>query len=104
VVFLYGAFYYQKLVKNPEHPGVLLLSVLAAMALMSVGFFFVNNITLSVSPEKWMGLYAKSPGGQNLNMDDPTLFARWLLILAPGFTVAGVGMPRTAAFTITGLP
>ncbi|HOB98941.1 MAG TPA: hypothetical protein PKM43_09380 [Verrucomicrobiota bacterium] len=92
VVFLYGVFYYQKLVKNPEHPGVLLLSVLAAMALLGVGFFFVNNITLSVSPEKWMGLYAKSPGGRNLNMDDPTLFARWLLILAPGFTVAGVAI------------
>jgi hypothetical protein len=32
-------FYYQKLVKNPKHPGVVLLSVLAAMALLSSRFF-----------------------------------------------------------------
>lgn len=92
IVLLYGVFYYQKLTKNPGQPLVLVFTALAAAAMLTVGFFYVNNITLSVSPEKWLELYHRSPGGANLNLGEPTLFARWMLFLVPGFTVAGVAI------------
>lgn len=92
VILLYGIFYYQKLAPNPGRPRMLLLTALAALAMLAVGFFYVNNITLSVSPDKWLELYRKSPGGHNLNLTEPTLFPRWLLILVPGLTVAGVAI------------
>lgn len=92
VVMLYGVFYYQKLSQDPGRPRVLVFSFLAALAMLLVGFFYVNNITLSVSPEKWLEMYQKSPGGHNLNLAEPTLWPRWLLILVPGLAVAGVAI------------
>lgn len=97
VVLLYGVFYYQKLTKDPGKPRVLVFSFLAALAMLLVGFFYVNNITLSLSPEKWLEMYQKSPGGHNLNLTEPTLWPRWLLILVPGLAVAGVAIMFRAA-------
>lgn len=97
VVLLYGVFYYQKLTKDPGKPRVLVFSFLAALAMLLVGFFYVNNITLSFSPEKWLEMYQKSPGGHNLNLTEPTLWPRWLLILVPGLAVAGVAIMFRAA-------
>ncbi len=92
VIALYGIFYYQKLTKDPGRPRVLILSALGALALLLVGFFYVNNITLSMTPDKWLEMYQKSPGGHNLNLGDPTVLPRWLLMLVPGFAVAGVAI------------
>lgn len=92
VIFFYGVFYWQKLAKDPGRPGLVAFSFLAAVAMLGVGFFYVNNITLSFSPERWIDMYRNSPGGHNLNLEEPTLFARWLLILVPGLTVSGVAI------------
>ncbi len=91
-LFAYAVFYYRKFTARPDRRRVLVLLGLAAAALLTIGFFFVNNTTLSVSPDKWLQLYQSRPGGQNLNLSDPTVVPRWLLFLAPGFSIVGVAL------------
>lgn len=57
----------------------------ASFLFLTIAFFFVNNMTLMLRPEKWVALYQSSPYGNNLNWGDPQLFPRYLhFVIAAG--------------------
>ncbi|MCB1182171.1 hypothetical protein KDM41_01975 [bacterium] len=63
----------------------------ATLILLFIGFLFTNNWTLSVTPEKW-GAYFTHAGGTFWNLDEPTLWPRYLHMVVGAVAVAGLGM------------
>jgi hypothetical protein len=46
--------------------------------LLGIAFIFVNNMTLMLHPERWLGIYRAHPNGWNLNLGDSLLLPRYL--------------------------
>lgn len=66
--------------------------------LLTIGFIYVNNLTLSMSPERWLEAYAARPAGGSLNLGDSTVLPRFLLIIAPSLAVAGLALIIRGAY------
>ncbi len=88
----YAIFYYHKFMRDARPRGQTALVVTGAVLLLYVGFIYVNNLTLSMSPEKFAGLYADHPGGGVLLHGEPTIVPRFLLFLSGSFAVTGLAL------------
>jgi hypothetical protein len=93
LVFLtlaYYGFYFVSFRKR-EDPGkaawVVSLSLLLALI---IGFLYTNNITLSMTPERWHPKYFANLAGWNLNWDDRTLVPRFLHFFFAALAVGGL--------------
>ncbi len=64
----------------------------ALLLILTVGFIYSNNMTLMLRPHSWSAMYLHSPGGLQLNTDDPTLMPRWLFFMAGCFPAAGAAL------------
>jgi len=62
---------------------------LSVVHLLVIAFFFTNNMTMMLSPEKWQR-YFSAPGGMLLNMSDPTLLPRYLHFVLSAVAVGGL--------------
>jgi hypothetical protein len=88
----YGSSYWHRLTRA-GHPRLQPLFIgISLLVLFSIGFIYVNNLTLSMVPARWMTLYQAHPSGGTLNLGEPTLVPRYLLVLAPGLAVAGLAL------------
>ncbi|MCX5875777.1 MAG: hypothetical protein NT087_05700 [Deltaproteobacteria bacterium] len=65
--------------------------------LLTIAFFFVNNITLMQSPQIW-GVYFHRPDGTFLNLADPTLLPRYLHFVVASVAVGGLFLALLAFF------
>lgn len=92
LILAYGLFYLNKLAPDKWPRGQWALIGLALLSMLGIGFFYVNNITLSQTPERWLELYAANPGGGTLNRGEPTRFPRFLLFTAPALCGGGLGL------------
>ena len=61
----------------------------AVFIVLLIGFFFVNNMTLMVQPEKW-NVYFENRGGTLLNISDATLIPRYLHFVTASLAVGGL--------------
>ncbi len=84
IVAYYGLYYAKS---KPSRSAGLWLSLLL---LLGIGFVYVNNFTLMMSPQRWLGMYRHSTSGLNLNWSDPTLAPRYLHFMLSAFAVAGL--------------
>lgn len=64
----------------------------AGLLFLTVAFFFSNNMTLMLTPERWVELYRNSPYGLNLNWGDPQLIPRYLHFVTAAVAVTGLTM------------
>ena len=55
-----------------------------------IAFFFVNNMTLMLTPEKFLGLYQQNQNGLNLNLTEPTLVPRLTHFVAAAVAVTSL--------------
>ncbi len=92
LIVAYGLFYLHKLTRERKPSAQWIYLLIAFLAMLTIGFFYVNNLTLMQAPERWMDLYHLRPNGQALNMKDPTVVPRWLTFLSPALAVAGLGL------------
>lgn len=61
---------------------------LALASMLYVAFMFVNNMTLMLVPEHWAG-YLENGGKSILNLNDPTLFPRFLHFMTGALAIGG---------------
>jgi hypothetical protein len=94
----YGMLYYHKLTRHTRPRNQWIPILIAVLAMLAIGFIYVNNLTLMQTPDKWLGMYAARPNGASLNLAEPTLFPRYLLFLAPALAVAGMGLLTAGTF------
>jgi hypothetical protein len=64
---------------------------LTTLLFLVIAFFFVNNMTLMQLPSAW-SRYFDHPGGQLLNLADPTLFPRYLHFMISAVAVGGLAI------------
>lgn len=67
-----------------------LAGIAGALLLLGVGLMLVNVTTLSLRPDLWAAHAAASPHGLRLNTADPTLWPRYLHMVASMVAVAGL--------------
>lgn len=62
-----------------------------ALILSTIGFFFVNNMTMLQNPESWTR-YFDSRGGMLLHLNDPTVIPRYLHFVLSAIAVSGMAL------------
>ena len=86
----YGLYIYnygKKRMDLMKAPWILIAS---SVLFMVVAFIFSNNMTLMLTPEKFLPLYQNSPVGANLNLTEPTLIPRYLHFVGAAFAVCAL--------------
>ncbi len=63
-----------------------------AIFFVVIGFLYTNNMTLMLRPDAWVEKYARSAAGLQLNLDDPTLWPRFLHMLFGALAVTGIAV------------
>jgi hypothetical protein len=86
---------------------VLLSGGASAVMLVIIGFLFANNFSLMTNPERWLAIFrrtavAASPTGLALNLGDPTLFPRWLMMFGLAITTTATYIVLDTAFFARG--
>jgi len=98
LILAYSGYYYHKL-RRETHPRLQWLVIaINVFLLFYIGYIYVNNLTLSISPEKWLTIYAAHPGGGILNHGEPTIIPRLLLFLSGSFAVSGLALIWRGAY------
>jgi hypothetical protein len=93
IIMYYSAYIYD--FKYDQWPGLRLyfLALMVVLALV-IAFFFSNNMTIMLNPEKWTG-YFDNRSGTMLNFGDPTLIPRYLHFVVASIAVGGLFMAIT---------
>lgn len=90
LILAYGALYAHRLTRDRSpRPQGLILAV-AACGMLAIGFIYVNNLTLAMTPARWLEMVTAHPGGGTLNLSEPTVLPRFLTFLSPSFAAAGL--------------
>ena len=77
MVAYYGFYYFSYAAEKGKGSGGCVLAI-SVCVLLGIAFIYVNNMTLMLSPERWLGMYRAHPNGWNLNLGDPSLLPRYL--------------------------
>ena len=85
LIVAYYGLYYSK--SHPGNTGPLWMSL---VLLLAIGFVYVNNFTLMMTPQRWLDMYRNSTAGLNLNWTEPSLVPRYLHFMLGAFAVAGL--------------
>jgi hypothetical protein len=64
----------------------------AGLLFLTIAFIFSNNVTLMLTPERWIPMYQESPHGMNLNLSEPQLLPRYLHFVTAAVAVTGLTM------------
>jgi hypothetical protein len=80
MVAYYGFYYFSYSAEKRKGISGCVLAI-SVCALFSIAFIFVNNMTLMLSPERWLGMYRAHPNGWNLNLGERSLIPRYLHIV-----------------------
>jgi len=88
IIAYYSAYLHQYTFDDAGPTRAVFMAV-TVINLLVIGFFFSNNMTMMLSPEKWVD-YFTSPGGTLLNLGDPTLIPRYLHFVLSAVAVGGL--------------
>jgi hypothetical protein len=77
--------------KEPKLGAALpLVSWGSTLIFVAIGFLFVNNMSLMLRPEVFLEKYQASAMGWHLNLDDPTVYPRFLHMFTGALAVTGM--------------
>jgi hypothetical protein len=80
MVAYYGYYYFSYTAEQGKGTAGCVLAI-SVCVLLSIAFIFVNNMTLMLSPWRWLGMYRAHPNGWNLNLGDHSVIPRYLHIV-----------------------
>ena len=98
ILAYYGAYIYDfkfDQLKGVKAPLLFLVVVL----MLYIAFFFTNNMTLMLQPDRWQA-YFQNTGGTFLNLGDPALIPRYLHMVTGSVAVAGLGLAALGHFNL----
>jgi len=98
VIVGYGAAYWHRMSRMSRPKYQLILVAVTALVALSVGFIYVNNLTLSMTPARWMSQYQAHPAGAGLNLSEPTIGPRFGFFIVPALFVAGIVLLLRAGY------
>lgn len=68
------------------------VGLLAFAVAGSIALIYASNMSLMIRPQAWVEMYRSDPLGARLNTQDPTLWPRWLFMLAASICTTGAGL------------
>ena len=84
----YIASFHKQSQTNSIAPGWFLL--VSVVLLFIIGFFYSNNFTLMLRPERWAKAYFQDPSGWNLHWQEGTLIPRFLHFMVASIAIGGL--------------
>jgi len=88
ILAYYGAYIHAR--KYTTNPSLSIFAIgLSSLLLLYIAFTYVNNMTLMIQPEKWVG-YFENRSGTLLNLSDRTFWPRYLHFVTASIAVAGL--------------
>ena len=100
IIAYYSAYLHQYTFDDAGSVRAVFMAV-TVVNLLVIGFFFSNNMTMMLSPGKWVR-YFTSPGGTLLNLNDPSLIPRYLHFVLSAVAVGGLFMALVWEHKATG--
>ena len=91
LIIAYYSAYLHHYTFDSAGPARAVFMAITVINLLVIGFFFSNNMTMMLSPEKWVR-YFSSPGGTLLNLGEPTLIPRYLHFVLSAVAMGGLFM------------
>jgi hypothetical protein len=86
VITAYYSYYYFE-AKLGETVWSIAAASLAVVCLVCVAFIYSNNMTLVLTPARWLAMYRAHPDGVNLNLAERSLLPRYLHMLVGSVAV-----------------
>lgn len=84
----YGYYYFDT---KQGAAGSIVVAAFSVLCLLCVAFIFSNNMTLVLTPSRWLSLYRAHPNGFNLNLGERSLLPRYLhMLVGAGAVFAAV--------------
>jgi hypothetical protein len=77
MVAYYGFYYFSYTAERGKGIAGCVLAI-SVCVLLGIAFIFVNNMTLMLSPGRWLAMYRAHPNGWNLNLGDHSVLPRYL--------------------------
>ncbi|HWR14213.1 MAG TPA: hypothetical protein VN577_05265 [Terriglobales bacterium] len=65
-------------------------AVLGVLMVFTIGFIYVNNMTLMLTPERWADMYRANAAGLHLNIGEVSLIPRYLHMAISGIAFGGL--------------
>ncbi len=100
----YGVYVYSLSVKKNKSTKFALASAwVSSIAFIFIGFLFTNNFSLMVNVPNWINIFNKTNiagavTGTALDLGDPTLIPRWLMMFGLAITTTAVFIAFDASF------
>jgi hypothetical protein len=88
ILAYYAAYWYDFKFASLGRSGILIIAF-ALLAFFWIGFMLSNNMTLMLHPERWVE-YLHNSNGTLLNIQDATLWPRYLHFMIGGTAVGGL--------------
>jgi hypothetical protein len=85
MVAYYGYYYFEA--RQAATGGAIAAASIAVLCLLAVAFIFSNNMTLVLTPARWLAMYRAHPDGVNLNLAERSLLPRYLHMLVGSVAV-----------------
>ncbi len=95
VMAAYYSYYFFE-AKHGATGGAIAAASIAVLCLLSVAFIFSNNMTLVLTPARWLAMYRAHPDGVNLNLAERTLLPRYLHMLVGAVAVLAAAICHIA--------
>ena len=90
LVVYFGAYLYDFKFWSMGRKGLPVLGLVIVL-IGCIGFVFTNNMTLMLDPEAWKAYFTHS-GGAYLNLNEPTLYPRYLHMMIGATAVGGLAV------------
>ncbi len=87
IIAYYSAYYYKFNFDTLNNRSYLIGS--AMLILLFIGFLFTNNMSLMLTPDRWIS-YFDNTGGTFLNLSEPTLLPRFLHFMTASVAIGGL--------------
>ena len=99
IIAYYSAYIYKLKYDKLGQWGFIFIG-LTVVILLIIAFFYTNNLTLMLQPDKWKS-YFQHPGGTILNLKDATLFPRYLHFVTASIAIGGLFLALLGHFGST---
>ncbi|MBE0655448.1 MAG: hypothetical protein IH594_16725 [Bacteroidales bacterium] len=98
ILAYYGAYIFAYQYEKKKKLALISLMV-STLFLLTIAFVYVNNITLSMSPERFVKYFENSKGW-NLHLEEASIIPRYLHYIVASIAIAGLG--RAAYYHFSG--
>ena len=99
ILAYYAAYIYDFKFEKLGGLRIFILEV-AVLFMLIIAFFFTNNMTLMLEPEKWLAYFSGS-SGTILNLSDASLIPRYLHFVVGSVAIAGLYLALIGHFKLT---